>query len=624
MAVAAAILLSLTIFGTVAYLARRNGVSWGRILLTYLLFGVFSQVFFLLCAAAFGDLGRSPLTALLIPVGVIVSTALSIKATAFLGLDARRPRERVLRGSNVGDQPLPSTYATTENIIRGSEVVSGSSPSSSNNWRRMKVLILRGALPFLMFALLFGLFASVGSTLFPRLPREDQIVVLLVSAGVALFASIVIPRVFRRSPQEPAAETRTTHLDLKQQLVLGGIPIERSIEAQHFLFAGATGAGKTQGINVILGTVRARGSRVIVADSGGASLSHFFREGDRILNPLDARTENWSPFAEIREEYDCERIATAAIPDASGDSQEWHHYARTLMAELMRSMWELKVHSTSTLLRLLMSAPVSELSMYLNGTSAQIFCQAGNEKMLANTRAILGAYLSAWRTLKDNARFSVRDWIRSEGDTSWLFVTYRDDHFALLRPMIGAWLDLAIVEGLALDEDQPHDIWFVMDEVDSLGKISHLRHALTKLRKYGCKCVLGLQTVSQLRSTYGRDEAQTLMANVGTKIVLRAGDGETAEYFSSEFGSQEIERVQHSVSKTSSVQRSKTSADTDIRETKRTVLDSEISSLSDLHGYLKSPGSLRKVRFDYRKLDRIKDAFEPRRDSPALDSQTTS
>src|SRR4026209_658419 len=101
MAVAAAILLSLTIFGTVAYLARRNGVSWGRILLTYLLFGVFSQVFFLLCAAAFGDLGRSPLTALLIPVGVIVSTALSIKATAFRGLDARRPRERVLRGSNV-------------------------------------------------------------------------------------------------------------------------------------------------------------------------------------------------------------------------------------------------------------------------------------------------------------------------------------------------------------------------------------------------------------------------------------------------------------------------------------------------------------------------------------------
>ncbi len=416
------------------------------------------------------------------------------------------------------------------------------------------------------------------------------------------------------SPSAPAgAQSPAVPEDLEEGgIVLGGILLPRSLESQHFLFAGATGSGKTQGINLILETARTRRSRVIVADSGGGALSRFFRAGDRILNPLDARTAEWSPFAELRDKHDSERIARAVIPDAAGDSQEWNHYARTLMAELLRAMWGLKQYETTSLLRLLTAAPPAELAMYLNGTPAQPFCQEGNEKMLANTRAIIGTYLSAWSNLTDNGSFSVRDWIRAEGGMSWLFITYRDDQFALLRPLISTWLDLAIVEGLALDEDQPREIWFVMDEVDSLGKISNLRQALTKLRKYGCKCVLGLQTVSQLRSTYGKDEAQTLMANIGTKIVLRAGDGETAEYFSAEFGSQEIQRVQKSSSKASGVQFTKTQGSAEVRETRRTVLDSEIAGLDDLHGYLKAPGALVPIELQYLQRDRVTSPYVPR------------
>ena len=84
------------------------------------------------------------------------------------------------------------------------------------------------------------------------------------------------------------------------------------------------------------------------------------------------------------------------------------------------------------------------------------------------------------------------------------------------------------------------------------------------------------------------------MANIGTKAVLRAGDGQTAEYFSAEFGSREIERVQRSHSSTLSYRsgNSTTDQDTGVREINRTVLDSEIAGLKDRHGYLKMPGLL--------------------------------
>ncbi len=35
------------------------------------------------------------------------------------------------------------------------------------------------------------------------------------------------------------------------------------------------------------------------------------------------------------------------------------------------------------------------------------------------------------------------------------------------------------------------------------------------------------EMISEFRTTYGRDEAQTLIANTSVKCILRAGDAET-------------------------------------------------------------------------------------------------
>lgn len=42
---------------------------------------------------------------------------------------------------------------------------------------------------------------------------------------------------------------------------IGGVVVPRMLEAQHMLFSGTTGAGKTQAINRVLRAVRARNER---------------------------------------------------------------------------------------------------------------------------------------------------------------------------------------------------------------------------------------------------------------------------------------------------------------------------------------------------------------------------
>lgn len=396
-------------------------------------------------------------------------------------------------------------------------------------------------------------------------------------------------------------------------VTIGGVTIPRMLEAQHFLITGTTGAGKTQVINGMLRSVRKRGNRAVIADPAGGFYARFGKPGDVLFNPFDRRSVDWSPFAEIRADYDCERIAKAIIPDLEGgESAQWQLFAQTLLAKAMLAMHRKGERSMKRLMYWMASADQKELEPLLAGTAAAVMCQRGNDKMLNNTRATMLPYLSVFDYLLDEGRFSIRQWIQEDWRDNWLFITYRDDQMGMLRNLVATALEMALVEGLSLSENQERGLWFVMDEVDSLGKVTSLRAGLTKLRKYGGRCVLGLQTVAQLRTTYGRDEAQTLIANTSVKCILRAGDSETAKSMEHELGEQEIERsqVNDSFSMSDSGQTQSQSTSTQVVR-QSAVLASEIMGLPDLHGFLKIPGDeIARVRVEYVAMPDQNPAFE--------------
>src|SRR5712671_6064986 len=74
---------------------------------------------------------------------------------------------------------------------------------------------------------------------------------------------------------------------------------------------------------------------------------------------------------------------------------------------------------------------------------------------------------------------------------------------------------------------------------------------LARLRKFGGRCVLGFQSIAQVRGTYGDAEAQTIVENCGNTLILRCSASErggTAEFASRLIGKREIIRrhVSHS------------------------------------------------------------------------------
>ena len=384
-------------------------------------------------------------------------------------------------------------------------------------------------------------------------------------------------------------------------LEIAGVPIRHGEEMRHFKLIGTTGTGKSTAISGLLAAALERGDRAVIADPDGGYRARFFdrRRGDIVLNPFDPLSVKWDPFAEIRAPWDVEQLTSGLIPTTEDPSgREWRGYARTFLTAVTRRCCESGRHDPSELWRLLTVASSSELRALVAGSPAQPFLEPENARMFGSIRSVAGSAAVALEFVRaQRARtFSVRDWVRRGRGV--LFIPYGAAQIAALRSIIATWMRLAIFEVMGRSgEGDP--LWFVVDELDSLGAIDGLKDALARLRKFGGRCVLGFQSVAQVSSTYGSGEAQTIIENCGNTLILRCSGSEhggTSQFASRLIGEREVLRRQTSRAQdrglwfaARSARRSTTVSRQQIVEA--AVLAAEIEQLPDLAGFLKTAAS---------------------------------
>lgn len=371
-----------------------------------------------------------------------------------------------------------------------------------------------------------------------------------------------------------------------QSLTLGGVALPRESETSHYLLTGSTGAGKSMAIEELLDELTARGDRLIVCDPNGDYLAHFATDGDRLLNPFDARAERWSVFNEFRRDYDAERLSCSMVPSGQGESAAWHGYAQTLLAELLRALVRTGDTSTERLLYWASIATAAELGRLLAGTPAAGLFDPDAAKALASTRFVLASHLAPQRHVHPGD-FSLRTWL--ESDTGSLYLTWRADMQSALAPLLACWVDILVNAVLTLPPERERRIWFIIDELAALGKLNSLESALTLGRKHGLCLVAGLQSTAQLDRLYGRDTAIVLRSCFRNLLVLgiAKSDPDTADVFSRALGEREVLRTEESRSQGSQG----TSRNVNARQVReRVVLPSEIANLPNLQGYLALAG----------------------------------
>lgn len=385
----------------------------------------------------------------------------------------------------------------------------------------------------------------------------------------------------------------------ERPVTIGGVPVPEGEEARHFLFAGATGTGKTTAIWALLDQVERRGQHAFVHDVDGGYVARYYRpeRGDLILNPFDARCAYWNPFDDVRSASDADRLAGFIVAKPGGNAtgdDVWYDQARLVVAAVIRRLWEQGRGNVPELTRALRDMTADELAALTSGTEAARVFQKDADKATASVLFCLAEAAKIVGTLKpapgDGPTISFDDFYQAlptiEGAKPWIFLASRKRNFAAAKPLLGCWLDCAVAAILDRPIRGAPRAWLVLDELPALPRASGLLTLLPEGRKFGAAVVIAFQAIGQLRDTYGQNAAGTIVGQAGTQLVMRLGDPESTRWATELLGRSEIEEHRSSASLDSDAWTDKGSLST-TRATKPIVLDSEIGDLPPLTGFLR-------------------------------------
>ncbi|WP_380871855.1 type IV conjugative transfer system coupling protein TraD [Sphingomonas sp. DBB INV C78] len=399
---------------------------------------------------------------------------------------------------------------------------------------------------------------------------------------------------------------------------IGGVNVPDIFEPEHILICGAPGTGKTNIIIKMLAGIRKRGKRAIVYDTAGTFVEKFYRPGiDVLLNPLDVRSDCWSPWVDVPKDYHYDQIAESTIPDKAGDPF-WAKSARGTLVAVLRKLARQQRTLVSILLDTLLRSKLKDLAAFAQGTDAAAFISMEGERTSAGIQAELASVMRSFAYLDDTEDgLSIRDWVANERDDSWLFITVKADQLPSLRPLITVWLDIAISAIMSLSPDRARRLYCVIDELPSLQKLPSLSDFLARARKYGGCGILGFQSYPQLEATYGIQDAAAITGYCSTWVALRANDTPTAKHVSENLG--QVEQVEANEGMSYGVNDMRDGVNLSrMQVTRPLVMHTEVTNLPNLCGYLRFGRNLPVVRFEdsYNRMPSIGAAFEERTTGP--------
>ncbi|KIA80279.1 TrwB protein [Chromobacterium piscinae] len=362
-------------------------------------------------------------------------------------------------------------------------------------------------------------------------------------------------------------------------VMIGPMPMPIHLENRNTLIAASIGAGKSVAIESMIASALKRGDRMLIVDPNGSFFAKFGQSGDVILNPFDTRTAGWSIFNEIEDEQDFDRVAKSIIPpQVDPRAEEWCEYTRNMLSDAVRKLRATNKASHEELVRILIREDGEHIKAFFQGTDSQGYFRDNAEKATASVQFMMNKYIRPLRMMPEGA-FSLKQWASGAGSGN-LYITWREDMRTAQLPLVAAWVDTVCASILSHRPEGAPRIWQFLDELESLGKLESFVPAATKGRKHGLRMVATIQDWSQLDSTYGHDGAKTLLGCFRNYVLFGASNAYNADKASQILGTQVVERMQ--VTRTSSGRSS-------VRvqsPAEPVVMDSEISNLPDLSGYV--------------------------------------
>ena len=375
------------------------------------------------------------------------------------------------------------------------------------------------------------------------------------------------------------------------KVTFAGLPLVKDSEKKHLLITGTTGTGKTNMLNELLPQIRKNQDKAIIVDLTGSFIDRFFDPNyGKLLNPFADNTEHWLPWNDCLEVSDFDDIASSFSSYNPRLDDFFSKTAELVLAEGLRLYQDSK--DIKKLINTIVYSSNKEFAKIFQNTAVSGIISSSAPETSSGIQATISKNIAALKYLQPNGKFSIRKWF-NEG-TGWLFITASPNQRVTLRPLIAAWISIAIKALMSRNINNTSHIqknmWFVIDELPALQKIASLPIALAESRKYGGCFVTSIQNIYQLEEIYGHAGSSSMLDLFGSKFIFRVSDQQTAHRSALMLGEQEVIETQENLSYGSNTMRDGVNMN-NLEKRKLLVMPSEIMNLPDFTCYVKLVGN---------------------------------
>ncbi|OZM56258.1 hypothetical protein CIB95_12605 [Lottiidibacillus patelloidae] len=340
---------------------------------------------------------------------------------------------------------------------------------------------------------------------------------------------------------------------------------------EHAVCVGPTGSGKTASY-FIPNLLSLPNASCIVSDPKGeifkTTAATNIAQGKRVLvfSPYHENTMRYNPLSLCRNVTEIRELAQMILTNGNkaveamtggvSGGAEWINMATPLLTAgllFVRSL-EPPKNTISTAMDLLVENEIETLRVLFKGESKEakkqfnIFMQAAeSEKTASSIRTVLAscAQLFVDPTVVNATSYNELNPKYFSESPTVLYVIVPEHKSATLAPLMAPFYTQLMAHLVERKSKVP--VYFFLDEFANIGIIPNIDTALATFRSRKISISIGIQSINQLISNYGKEKAHTILDNLKTKFVFPGLSVDSAKYFSELFGQKEIVSISRSL-----------------------------------------------------------------------------
>jgi len=304
--------------------------------------------------------------------------------------------------------------------------------------------------------------------------------------------------------------------------------------------------------------------KIITYDPKREFFMEFYNESTDIIIALDdirSQHLNLLTIVKGRKRVRERVISSVILPASNADNESWVFQAKAILTAIF-VYCEIENIKKMSELKAVCALPFPKLAKLLNPYSdmaSEIATSMGfiqldpkqadiNASIFKSRISFIFTYPEEDYLPSSNGDSDFEEFL-SNGQNGFIWILGDEEVDAtILKERVRVTIELSATAIYSLGNNPKSSTFYIVDEFSELGKMDALQRVFTKGRSYKTSAMINMQSASQGKKIYGKEDFDTILGLLNTKLVFKSGGSDNLKELQSMIGKKKIKDINFSQS----------------------------------------------------------------------------